>query len=588
MNSVKRTACVLSGSIVLCAVWYLFAWQVVPALIHQAYSGESLPILNNIIEGQAEHPPEDYLAKWHRFCVTGTEFLVLAACVVFSGIYVARRRSMRLAVGGLVLAGVLLGVASTGKYGPGLSPDSCSYVACSESLLAGNGFSRPWGEYSHWPPLYPSLMALLGVLSIPPKTAALVINAAAFATLVFVVSYQVYEITKSRWFAWAGGMGVVCSVPLHNVSVFVWSEIVFILLAVLALWKVGRFLETGENRNLRAAVVFAAFACLQRYVGVVLVGASALSLLLWGQGSVRRRFTTATIFSGLSVLPLSVWIMRNVVVCGSLSGGRHPSEYGFAENVQGAWTIVSSWFFPFSPAVGMLLAAAMTATFFMGVVIWPRIEGERPGLRFITLAPHSVFLFCYIGFMVVVASVVHFDPLNDRLLSPAYPVILIGVLLAGACLRQESRNAPAPGRRIALAVFVVCGVTALAASFMAVRETTVGGYASDSWQKSPTALWLLEHPLEGKVYSNAPDALYVLSSHPAMTSPSRDSSKSLEDGWLVWFDKKDRSYLVTEEELLDRYALTKEREFADGRVYRIGSQESTGIGATQVLSLLAD
>src|SRR5262249_4241507 len=56
--------------IIVCALvvlWIVFAKFVVPLIIGSAYRGESLPVLNNLIEGQAIHPVEKYLGDWDQF-----------------------------------------------------------------------------------------------------------------------------------------------------------------------------------------------------------------------------------------------------------------------------------------------------------------------------------------------------------------------------------------------------------------------------------------------------------------------------------------------------------------------------------------
>jgi predicted DCC family thiol-disulfide oxidoreductase YuxK len=51
-------------------VWVLFAKLVVPPFIEAAYRGDSWPLLNRMILGQAHNPVEYYLRKWDRLIVT--------------------------------------------------------------------------------------------------------------------------------------------------------------------------------------------------------------------------------------------------------------------------------------------------------------------------------------------------------------------------------------------------------------------------------------------------------------------------------------------------------------------------------------
>jgi hypothetical protein len=47
-------------------MWIVFSTYAVPPLIKSAYRGESLPILNRMISGQASHPVAEYLSDWGR------------------------------------------------------------------------------------------------------------------------------------------------------------------------------------------------------------------------------------------------------------------------------------------------------------------------------------------------------------------------------------------------------------------------------------------------------------------------------------------------------------------------------------------
>jgi hypothetical protein len=49
----------------LACLWMIVSHFAIPPLIERAYRGESLPIFNRLISGQASHPVQDYLAFWH-------------------------------------------------------------------------------------------------------------------------------------------------------------------------------------------------------------------------------------------------------------------------------------------------------------------------------------------------------------------------------------------------------------------------------------------------------------------------------------------------------------------------------------------
>ena len=79
------------------------------------------------------------------------------------------------------VAGVMLSLLSTSRYGVGLSSDSTEYISAARGLLAGQGYVCHDGSpYTGWPPLFPTLLAGIGLTGIDPTTAARFLNAFAF------------------------------------------------------------------------------------------------------------------------------------------------------------------------------------------------------------------------------------------------------------------------------------------------------------------------------------------------------------------------------------------------------------------------
>jgi len=66
----SRTQLLLTLCLVSLGLWMVVAKLAVPPLIESAYRGQSFPVLNGIIEGQAELPVEFYLQLWNRITTT--------------------------------------------------------------------------------------------------------------------------------------------------------------------------------------------------------------------------------------------------------------------------------------------------------------------------------------------------------------------------------------------------------------------------------------------------------------------------------------------------------------------------------------
>ena len=67
------------AALAVALIWLLVYAVIVPALIAQAYRGESIGFLNDIFSGRDAHPLETYLAAWHRLHARAVSLVIAAA-----------------------------------------------------------------------------------------------------------------------------------------------------------------------------------------------------------------------------------------------------------------------------------------------------------------------------------------------------------------------------------------------------------------------------------------------------------------------------------------------------------------------------
>jgi 4-amino-4-deoxy-L-arabinose transferase-like glycosyltransferase len=140
----------------------------------------------------------------------------------------------------LVAAGLVY--AACIAWGPGLSPDSVSYLSAGISLADGNGFYMYDGApYLAWPPLIPLLAALAKVTGLPPDKAIVVTNALLFALTVFLTGALLRRYLRKRalsvWGAWA----VALSPVLVIVSCQVLSDMIFTSCVVALIYALDQY-----------------------------------------------------------------------------------------------------------------------------------------------------------------------------------------------------------------------------------------------------------------------------------------------------------------------------------------------------------
>ena len=493
--------------------------------------------------------------------------------------------------------GVVLVILCTSRYGAGVSPDSASYLSASQSVLRGEGYRYFNGDiYTQWPPLFPTLLASLHMAGLEPAAGARFLNAFAFGLIVCVSGRLFMRCTTSAAFALLGTLSVALSAPLLAVSVMVWSEPVFIALAALFVLAMPGFLQTQSRASLVSVSLLAALACLQRYAGVTLILSGCILIVTGASGaSIGRRVKYAAAFSLLSGLPLAAWCLRNRLLAGRTAGGHHFSlAYGldlgrpFASAVD--WVV--AWFFPetFSTAAGWIGVGLVLFLSGAAIAVSHYCLKRRDDTRLLQIWSAAVFGFVYFGFMVVSGAGLFWN-LESRHMAPAYIFIMLPVF---AGLEDASRllGRLLTCRRLgALAGLALCALWLLhplgqiSADVKRYMDEGAGGYATRLWQESSLMAWLRANPLQGAVYSNVPDALYVLAGTSARSTPQYSENtkefagrmSSSQANYIVWSSSLRRDLLYDIRELASRWQVTPVATLADGMVYRFLGNRGPGL-----------
>lgn len=189
------------------------------------------------------------------------------------------------------------------------------------------------------------------------------------------------------------------------------------------------------------------------------------------------------------------------------------------------------------------------------------------------IGPSIFFVFFYAGVIVISSTTTAYDRISDRLLSPVYiPVIFILFFISD---KIHSWLTKSFHQKIVTVLFIIGIVLLIRNPFLNTiniikeySELSGWGYSCDSWRASETIGYLNRHGQLGKnytFYSNEPEALYILTNFKTKRSPSRtfynspqlfnitpnemDFMLNEENVCLIWFDKTNRSFLFTIDEL---------------------------------------
>jgi len=498
--------------------------------------------------------------------------------------------------------GILFLVAVTSRFGPGISHDSVAYIYASRSFLSGNGL-RYFGyeaPYVQWPPLLPLVLAVFGGLGIDTFTASILINAICFSLTIFFTGVWLNRFIKFRPLVIIGVLAILLSIPLTYVSKYVWSEPLFILFTTLFLFVSGLFIEKENNRNFFLASLFAALACLTRYIGIVLIITGIIVVFIKRKG-IRKKIMDSVLFGFISSLPLFLWLVRNYIVSSTLTGIRTASSYTFAKNINLAVNVFISWFLPPEQLknelgfdllpVFKLITVTILLIFFVDVIIL-FIAGIHSGnakgpvtaalAEKVHLVVPILFFAGYTLYLVIMSSRVAFDAIDNRLMSPAFiPLLFIILSVLDMVLEVHRGNIVKYAVLALVTIWLVYPLLNALASLSDSVQKGTGGFSTVRWLNRETIEYLKKNPPETLVYSNRPDAIYILTGITARYPPRKNterlygmeqfkqSMERLKLSYLVWFKDSENSMLYNAEELSEFFNVKHIAEVEDGDIYLI-------------------
>ncbi len=478
------------------------------------------------------------------------------------------------------LVAIALVLLCTWRYGVGISPDSAAYLSAARNLLAGRGYlAHDGGPFAAWPPLFPTLLAAIGLSGADVTPAARWLNAVALGGTVFVCGLWFAGHLKSRWLLVGAMCSILFSPTLLSVASMAWTEPVFVLLIVLFLWRLPIFLRRHTLRSLGITCLFAGLCALQRYIGISLIVTGLIAVLFFmPSASLRERLKYAVPFGLVSSLPLAVWATRNYALTGRFSGPRVSSPFSLGEDLRAAADTVTQWFLPdFVPFSLRLFVVAVFLLSVIGTLVWYRrcVDGEGNGVW-----PAGLFIAVYVPLLAYGHQRGVFDePINNRYLAPVSVVIFWLVFAAlDRALVLWARTLTF--QRVTVICVAIWLVYPAAEAYETIRVRVrhgAGQYSTAAWQEMQIVAWLRTHPLEGILRSNAPDALYALVGVCGYISPHRTwdmqdyaaSLSSTENEYLVWFAGLPRSYLYDLEELRTMLHIEEVVSLPDGGLYRL-------------------
>lgn len=476
---------------------------------------------------------------------------------MFTRAFGFERNRFLLAILVLALLGFLLVLWAT-DWGAGVSPDSVSYIAGARGLIMGAGITYPDGGGTRhvitlWPPLLSAALALPGLAGIDPASSGRFLNALLFSVNIVLVGLIAFKATDGSAPASLIAAALFASAPdIVEINLWIWSEPLFIALTLLSFLIYLSFLESRRAAHLAAAALVTGLAFLTRFVGAAWIAAILSMILLEKRlGATRERVKRAVAFGLLSMIPMMLWMFRNLMTAGSTLdrqiGFRRLYFIHFVPALETAYDwILPGLEVPLIKSLAVMLYSGLVGLLFVLVLVG--VFKDRSGTVAKGQLSAAKLLLAYLilyGAAVLIARV-FVDPnfpFNDRILSPALVSLILLIVILGSMVLRGSRSSLYFPSRGVQGFTLIVGLAVAAQIFFAVGESLYLasrarmrglGYQSRSWQESLLVQSIESLPADTPIFSNGDDGLYFATGRPVWRLPERQDRSGEGDRIPDW------------------------------------------------------
>ncbi len=496
----------------------------------------------------------------------------------------------------LSLLGAALIILSTSSYGIGIEIDSIPYIATARNILIGDWFINYDNEpLVLWPPLYPILLAFVSfILNTDPLAIANIVNALIFGVTIYLTGLLAKRYFISLTVVFLTVAAVLFSVKLFEVNVMALSEPLFIIFIVLALLHADSYHRKGDIHSLILFSIAAALASVTRYAGVTLIILGIIFILLSGPLQLKFKLLHLLIFLTISSLPLGLWLIRDYFILGSFFAVASP-VFSLKDNLNSTLNTILNWYVPIK------LGNRFFFIIISAIILFLYLLGKKIGLQKIKNVLNKMgvlilYILIYSVFLIITSSVIAIDRMSDRLIVPIFiPLVFLIILTSEKLISffkgKISSKTANVFLIILISLWILYSVKTIALNYL--PEFLINGvtkyesthvYNNKFWKESAAIQYLNNNKkvFDGyTVYSNAVDALYILTGLQGQWSPNKfmynspDDVEKIEPGlwpyeheaFLIWFSRIKWPNKFTPEELQKIVKMKEVKRFNDGVIY---------------------
>ena len=353
------------------------------------------------------------------------------------------------AFAGLVDAAMVVASAHWRGLPISLTGDPAVYVQVAGRLaLEGRLVDCADVALTHFPPLYPALLALPIALGLPPIDAITVVVALCRALTTALCGIFLLQAGARGWVTALGIASIILSdasfIALNGAQ----SEVPYVTLTMGLLVALQRFRASGTMAALLVASALAAAATLTRYVGILGQGFGVLVVLAFTFRG--RGLRPAVVFAAVTAAPVIYWLVRNSLISDGPVGDRGAGGHDPLATIIFFAERVAEWFVML-PGLGSATRLWMVSAGLVALgVLAARHRRQAPDLWW-SAALSGGFALSFLVGLGLLRLVVEAE-MSTRMIIPILPPLILAVALAIGCVMTgRSRS----GRLAAVALWSI-------------------------------------------------------------------------------------------------------------------------------------
>ncbi|GLB50446.1 hypothetical protein Y10_28140 [Neptunitalea sp. Y10] len=473
----------------------------------------------------------------------------------------------------------------TAPYNLGVSPDSTSFIQGAENVALGNGLTDYYGNFiNHWPPLYTLLLGCITkILGGTPIQVGRYLNAfLLFSSGLIFIKILLQLNLKSKIINLAPLLLLV-SLPFAVFEYF-WTETLFIPLLLLAFYYIMKWQNEEKTKFIFFCGIYSGAFLITRYAGAGFIGGIILFIIYSNRTSIKK--TAILLFTYL--IPILIIFAAWFLYSNSHSGQGVDRNIvfhlvSFSKLLESVKTIISWFTGPYFQykVIGLPI-------FLINCILIYRVLRSN----FITFKTYLkknkqtitvclFFIFSYYGFLLM--SISFFDaltPLDNRLLAPLYPFVLILICFLLNFIETNSYK----HKKLITGIF--CFLIPFASFPIWIHHYNNGEGVNSKTFKNSQIIASYKVAVDKKVYTNADDIItfhlhkkehiYLIPKvvNPFDNTPNPEYQNEMDilkneiahkKAVIVYFKTITyRDFLISEEEIITQFSEFPIQEYSDG------------------------